>query len=317
MIIRIVKAVGRLIMVWNKDDIADNDFKRTERTGIMLYREYDSETLKKLQTLELEILRDFNDLCDKYDIDYFGCGGTAIGAVRHGGFIPWDDDIDVGLLRKDYDKFMKVAEKEYPGKYKLLCAETNPNFPAMSARFYRVGTVFKEEAFKDLDFECGVFLDLYCFDNIADDEKAMKRQARSAWFWGKLLVLSSIEKPTIYYYGWKAAVFQFVLKLGYHTLRFFKASPEKFYKKAKKSATLYKNKKTKRVAFFFDPTPYTSVMNIDDILPTKRMNYDGINIRVPNRIEVYLEKRYGDYMTLPSEDKRHNHPPNELFLGED
>ena len=109
MIIRIVKAVGRLIMVWSKDDIADNDFKRTERTGIMLYREYDSETLKKLQTLELEILRDFNDLCDKYDIDYFGCGGTAIGAVRHGGFIPWDDDIDVGLLRKDYDKFMKVA----------------------------------------------------------------------------------------------------------------------------------------------------------------------------------------------------------------
>ena len=72
----------------------------------MLYREYDEETLKKLQAIELEILKDFNDLCDKYDIDYFGCGGTAIGAVRHGGFIPWDDDIDVGLLRKDYEKFL-------------------------------------------------------------------------------------------------------------------------------------------------------------------------------------------------------------------
>ena len=67
----------------------------------MLYQAYDPEVLKRVQETELEILKDFIDLCDRHDIDYFGVGGTAIGAVRHQGFIPWDDDIDIGFLRKD------------------------------------------------------------------------------------------------------------------------------------------------------------------------------------------------------------------------
>ena len=68
----------------------------------MLYKEYDEKTLHRLQQIELEILRDFDELCTENGLSYFGCGGTAIGAVRHHGMIPWDDDIDVGLLRKDY-----------------------------------------------------------------------------------------------------------------------------------------------------------------------------------------------------------------------
>ena len=77
----------------------------------MLYQEYDQVTLKRLQQMELEILRDFQDLCERHNIDYFAGGGTAIGAVRHKGFIPWDDDIDVNLVRKDYERFLKYARK--------------------------------------------------------------------------------------------------------------------------------------------------------------------------------------------------------------
>ena len=63
----------------------------------MLYKTYDPEVLKKIQSVELGILKDFTDLCEKHDIDYFAGGGVAIGVLRHGGFIPWDDDIDIGL----------------------------------------------------------------------------------------------------------------------------------------------------------------------------------------------------------------------------
>ena len=76
-------------------------------------REYDNITLKKLQNVELEILKDFIKLCDKHNIDYFGIAGTGIGAIRHKGFIPWDDDIDIALRRNDYDKFIKVVKEEF------------------------------------------------------------------------------------------------------------------------------------------------------------------------------------------------------------
>ncbi|MFR4008009.1 MAG: phosphorylcholine transferase LicD [Christensenellales bacterium] len=89
----------------------------------MLYREYDPQVLKRVQETELEILSDFIDLCERHQIDYFGVGGTAIGAIRHQGFIPWDDDIDIGFLRKDYDRFLLLAKEELSDKYELLNVE--------------------------------------------------------------------------------------------------------------------------------------------------------------------------------------------------
>ena len=78
------------------------------KEGLVLenYRAYDNETLNKLHEVETKILDDFVNICRKYDLNYFLVGGTLLGAVRHQGFIPWDDEIDVGMPRKDYDKFI-------------------------------------------------------------------------------------------------------------------------------------------------------------------------------------------------------------------
>ena len=72
-----------------------------------MYRQYDEETLKRVQNTEKEILVKFIEICEKYNLKYFAAFGTLLGAIRHRGFIPWDDDIDVGMLRKDYEKFLK------------------------------------------------------------------------------------------------------------------------------------------------------------------------------------------------------------------
>ena len=145
-------------------------------------REYDNITLKKLQNVELEILKDFIKLCDKHNIDYFGIAGTGIGAIRHKGFIPWDDDIDIALRRNDYDKFIKVVKEELSDKYTILNAEENENYPLMTTRMMKKGTKFREYALKDIDCELGIFLDIYSFDNISDDPKEFAKQAREAWF---------------------------------------------------------------------------------------------------------------------------------------
>ena len=107
----------------------------------MLYKEYDDVTLRRLQRIELEILRDFDELCAENGLTYFGCGGTAIGAVRHHGMIPWDDDIDVALLRPDYEKFLRIAkQKKYRKKYYVVNPSTRENYPLMTTRWCRRGT---------------------------------------------------------------------------------------------------------------------------------------------------------------------------------
>lgn len=283
----------------------------------MFYKKYEPEVLEKLQKIELEILKDFADLCERNGIDYFGVGGTAIGVMRHGGFIPWDDDIDIGLTRKNYNKFLEVAAKEYPDKYKIINAETTQNYPLTTTRWARRGSKFKEECFKDVDMDNGIFLDLFCFDNIADDEKKMRRQGWTAWFWGKLMILRTIKKPVIYVEGFKAKLILFCSAVGHSLLKLFHISPKFLYRKAMKAARKYEQAETKRVAYFFDPTPFTSIMKIEDIEPTKVYEYSGLKIRFPHKTEAYLEVRYGDYMTLPPEDKRHNHPPYILEFPEE
>ena len=90
------------------------------------FKEYDDFTLKRIQEVELEILKDFMDICDRHGLDYFGIAGTGIGALRHQGFIPWDDDIDVAMPRDDFEKLLPLVEKEMGDKYLIMNAERYP-----------------------------------------------------------------------------------------------------------------------------------------------------------------------------------------------
>ena len=83
----------------------------------MRYRGYDEELLRRIKDSEKDILRKFILICEKYNLDYFVVFGTLLGTIRHEGFIPWDDDIDVGMLRTDYEKFLEVAQKECGEEY--------------------------------------------------------------------------------------------------------------------------------------------------------------------------------------------------------
>lgn len=276
---------------------------------------YDEKELKKLQNIELTILKEFDEICTENNLSYFLCGGSAIGAIRHGGFIPWDDDIDVGMNREDYDKFLKIAKEQYSDRYTIQNNEENPDFPLMNTRWGLNGTKFVPEDFKYVKGDFGIFLDIFCFDNIPDAEKEMKKQGTRAWFWGKLLVLSGVKRPVLYIDGIVAKLVLAASFIIHSLFKFFHIKPKFFYKKAKKQACLYKNKETKRMAYMFDPSRYTSIVNKNEIYPTKKMNFNGITVQVPNQIEKYLEKRYGNYMEIPPVEKRHNHPPYILEFG--
>ena len=108
----------------------------------MQYQEYEPKTLKRIQKVQLEILEAFINVCEKYDLSYFMLGGTGIGVVRHQGFIPWDDDIDVAMPRTDYDKFLSVVDKEIGEKYKIMTPLIDKNYACNVTHLQKKGTKY-------------------------------------------------------------------------------------------------------------------------------------------------------------------------------
>ena len=159
-------------------------------------RTYEPEVLKRLQQTELEILKDFASVCDKYKLPYFVVYGTAIGAVRHHGFIPWDDDTDVAMLRKDYDRFLEVVDQELGDKYKILTPEIDKNYAGSVTHLQRKGTKFVPEFSKDLKCDMCIDLDIFPLDHVAMDPKKAKIQELKALFWGKAYVQPQQEQKT-------------------------------------------------------------------------------------------------------------------------
>ena len=145
----------------------DNDFFNTEvREGFEI-----SSMMKRAWAAQMEVFQVVSDICNRNGIRYFADFGTLLGAVRHKGMIPWDDDIDVMLPRKDFDKMIEVIKRDYSDKYSIANVETMKNYPLMTTRIMMKGTTFIEEPLKNIKCDLGIFLDVYPLDNISDDEE--------------------------------------------------------------------------------------------------------------------------------------------------
>lgn len=276
-------------------------------------REYDEETLQGVQSAELEILREFLALCDRHGLRCFGIAGTGIGAVRHGGFIPWDDDIDVALPRDDYEKFLVFAKRELAEKYQVMNFEENHNYPLMTTRLMIRGTEFREYALRDIDCPLGIFLDIYAFDNVPDDEGLFRRQAWSSFFWSKMLILRSIPFPVLGFKGIKAKMVHACCFLIYAALKVFRVPKEYLYRKCYESVTRYRDlNDSESLDYLCDTDPYMNLMKREDIFPLAYHDFCGLNMPFPNNLHDHLTRMYGDYMTLPPEEKRKNHFPYQL-----
>lgn len=283
----------------------------------MYYGEYETKVLEKLHRIELMMLNDFMDLCDRNNIDYFAISGSAIGTLRHKGFIPWDDDIDVAMPREDYDKLMGYIEEEYSDKYIVLNTERYPNYPLMTTRLCLKGTEFKEEALKEIDAPMGIFLDIYAYDKVSDDPKEAKKQAWDAWFWSKMLILRSIPFPMLGFTGIKKKIVHLICGIVHILMVIFRISKKWIHKKAYEATTRFNHyEKTLKWNYICDTDPYISTYNVADIFPLQKLQYEDIMMNFPGNIHANLTNMYGDYMQLPPEEKRKNHYPYALKFPE-
>ncbi|MBQ1445758.1 MAG: LicD family protein [Solobacterium sp.] len=130
--------------------------------------------LEEQKKIMLEMLVDFAAFCDAHQLDWFLTGGSMLGAVRHHGFIPWDDDIDVGMPRRDYERFRELypQEKTRP-EYEFVTYHEEPNLYVSSGKLHHTGTVLREAA--DSELELGIYLDIFPLDNAGDTMDEAKK----------------------------------------------------------------------------------------------------------------------------------------------
>ena len=277
---------------------------------------YEPEILSRVQRMELEILKDVMDLCDSHGLLCFGMAGTAIGASRHKGFLPWDDDIDVAMPRKDFECLLKLVEEELGDKYYVLNWRTSENYPLMTTRICRRGTRFVDSPMRDVDSPLGVFLDMYVYDDIPDSGFLMKLQAWEAWFFSKLLILRSIPRPYLAQTGWKARVITAICIAVHNVLKGLRISKRGLAARCEKICRRYEGKDTKRMAFYPDTNPFWNIVEKAAFSPGMKLDFEGFKLVFPRTEHDILAYMYGDYMQMPPVEKRKTHYPYILDLGD-
>lgn len=273
---------------------------------------YDPAVLARLHKMELDILNDVDALCKKYDIAWFALGGCCIGAFRHGGFIPWDDDIDICMLRADYDKFLQVAEDDaaFRRKYRLVIPGKEPNYPCMFAKVSLNGTKnMTAELLKAGCQNIGIHMDIFPFDYAPEDTAARKKQAKKAWLYSKLSYIYHLKNPHIPMDGAAGKLFALACRILYTLMRLFHVRPARFAKKYHKVCTAHNHTPTNVITDFTYVRPEDATMRVSEVFPVLRVPFEDTEICVPTAYDKIMRQYYGDWMQLPPEDKRKNHPP--------
>lgn len=132
-------------------------------------KRYKDEELNQLHAVLYEILEEIHRICVKYDIPYFLIGGSAIGMYYDKGILPWDDDLDIGMTRENYNRFLCVAEKELSSEYFLSYIKTDFHTPFFYAKVKKNGTLFVEGRYKNVKMHHGIFVDVFPFDKIPEN----------------------------------------------------------------------------------------------------------------------------------------------------
>ena len=255
---------------------------------------YTRENLRKLQLTELEMLKELDRICRENKIRYIIDAGTLLGAVRHGGFIPWDDDIDVRMLRRDYARFCEACKTELGEKYFLQTYRTDPGYRWGYARILKKGTVYKRKGQHRMTAKNGIFIDIFPNDNLPDTLFANKLCTGLSWICRKILY----SEVGIYNKN------RFSSWLGFHILNLL---PKEWgHRGMEYLSRKYRNIKTARVRCFgwgdkVETAGFLRKWNEE----TRDILFEGITVSAPEDLEGFLTCSFGkDYMTLPPEEKR-------------
>ncbi len=269
------------------------------------------DELKELQQCFLGIIKDIDEVCTKHNINYMAAGGTCLGAIRHQGFIPWDDDVDIIMPREDLKKFIDIFDKTLSDKYEITSPNTKYPLESLITAVYKKNTLKSSFQAMGTDLPKGVHIDIFSIESVP--KNAFKRRIRGIIATGlQYISVSTLfksltnKKKRDFFYQTKAG------KINYR-IRMFVATCFSFFSSTK-WASIYDNfVSTKNdTGLWTVPTDikhyFGHIMPKEVYFPIRRVAFEDIEINVPNDTDQYLKNQYGDdYMSLPPIENREKH----------
>lgn len=254
-----------------------------------------AEEVRAVQEIGLEILKTIDRFCREKGITYYLFYGTELGAVRHMGFIPWDDDIDLILFRKDFEKFREEWKKDPPEGYFYQDGETDPNYKVKITKIRKNGTALVEEPAKDVEMHHGVWVDLFVLDDYV--ENGFLRRV------GELITLFDYNASRNYRPAGRRGALYAVTNRIFRKGGIYRWWYKKVYPKLKKDP-----------AMCSDITSFTFSHKYDFrrewLGEPQYLPFEGVLLPVPADTDATLRVCYGDYMTPPPPEKQvSNHHP--------
>ncbi|WP_068547765.1 LicD family protein [Thalassotalea crassostreae] len=247
--------------------------------------------IKQIQNAQLGILEQLLAVFKEHNLNYIAVCGTLLGAYRHKGFIPWDDDIDLGMPREDYDRFLKM-QNDMPDNLFIQHYSTESTYPLYFAKVRLNGSRFVERRFKTFDIHHGVYVDIFPLDNI---DKSTNTESK----------FKQLEKCS--------DNFRRSLK-PYKKWLYFLTNP---FKNAKSYFAEYDKVSQSDNDKSVDKIGYLLLHDYFDVQENwseHQLPFEHLMINVPHNIEKYLEYKYGNYMELPAEKDRKTHNIIEFSL---
>lgn len=265
----------------------------------------DNETLRKVQLAQLEIAKELKRVCDENGIKYFMDSGTLLGAVRHKGFIPWDDDMDFGMLRDEYEKFVAVAPKALKEEYFLQTWDTDEGYAFSFAKIRKKDTLFIETVSQKSTAHNGVYIDIFPYDVYPDGITERKKQKREVMRYNYTLLMKGKVYPWLRH---KNAIKRFLGFCKYvpYILLSKITSREKIKEKYQKARTMYNGTQSSAVCEMGMMDYGTMVIPSSCFEGYISLPFEDCEFSAPIDSHLYLTHAYGDYMTLPPEDQRDN-----------
>ncbi len=251
----------------------------------------ESFDLKELQAVELEILLEIDRICKKHQIRYFLCAGTLLGAVRHQGFIPWDDDVDLHMTLSEYQRFCKAAKKEMKEPYFLQNYRTDHTH----RRFCKVrksGTTFIEKGYERSDMHQGVWVDIFPLVGVKEDARWLQRTNRIIRFFDVILKKRMENLP----WRERSAASRLVRLIPLPVVRVAVSAAYglllKDYDRYGKCCELTG---ARTITAQFDSSLFADTVDVQ---------FEGFVFPAPKEWDRLLTMTYGDYMTPPPPEKR-------------
>lgn len=264
-----------------------------------------SENLQKLHKAEFEMLVEFKRICEKHNILYFLSGGTLLGAIRHGGFIPWDDDIDVEVPRSEYEKLLKIIEKELPLEMEFKSYDTDPSYHNPIARIINNKVKVINHSFSEGRLE-PAWIDIFPLDGMPDNKYFIIIH-KFYILWRKMMIgfanFQDVQdtKAGRPWYERVMILFAKKFKIG----RLLNLSKQ--YKKLEKTLTKYPDTTSKAYLCYCGDSFSKEIIEKKYYGKGRLYKFEDTEFRGPENADMYLKTWYGNYMELPPEDKRNKH----------